>query len=121
VIGLVLGRRGVVENLRGHLLQGTSAVVAGGPKMGKSTLLQQTSAALIPKVKTLTVDVSGDPSADPARFIPDDPDPGILLLDGCEALLPDPMPFLHDIVRMSTPSGENRKVVVWAGGVMGAS
>jgi hypothetical protein len=105
----------MVRNLMEHILRGTSAVVSGGPKMGKTTLLQQTSAALIEKVKTVSVDVSAFPSADPPRVIPDGPDPVILLLDGCEALLPDPMLFLQNVIRTSTSSGENGRVVVWAG------
>ena len=45
VIGVMdkyLGRERVVRNLRDHLIQGASEVVAGEPGMGKSTLFQKT-------------------------------------------------------------------------------
>jgi hypothetical protein len=113
-----LGRKGVVQNLLNHLLRGTSAVVAGGPKMGKTTLLHQASAGLSESLKTVYIDLSRDRPDDPARSIPGGPDSVILLLDGCEALLPDPMPFVNNIARMFTPSEKNRRAVVWAGGVL---
>lgn len=113
----VLGRKRVVQNLLHHLLRGTSAVVVGGPKMGKTTLLLQAAAGLTQTVKSVSVDLSSGPPNDPGTFSLDDSGSVILLLDGCEGLLPEPAPFVKEIARMLTPSGKNNRAVVWAGGL----
>ena len=87
---IVLGRGLLVQNLLGHLLKGTWSVVAGGPKIGKTTLLQQVAGNLPDGIRPVRVEPMKITTLNfkttrmrPAR-------PVILLIDGCEALLPDP-------------------------------
>lgn len=110
-----LGRQGVVRNLRDHLVDGTSAIVAGGPGMGKTTLLKQTAAALRKKTASVLINLQTEKPGDLARRIPGGGDPVVLLLDGCEALLPDPAVFVKRIVRDSLPPGRTVQGIVWAG------
>ena len=112
-----LGRQGVVRNLRDHLVDGTSAILYGGPGMGKTTMLQQTAAVLFKEAAPVLVDLHTDKPGDPARRMPGGRDPVVLLLDGCEVLLPDPAVFLKRIVLGSVPSGRNIRGIVWAGGM----
>ena len=112
-----LGRQGMVRNLRDHLIKGTSAVVTGGPGMGKTTLLKQTAQALAHGTTLVSIDLLRDKPGDPARRIPDGLDSVILLLDGCEILLPDPVPFLNQIIQAPPQSDKKIRSIVWAGRV----
>ncbi|HEY4485347.1 MAG TPA: hypothetical protein VI702_03360 [Nitrospiria bacterium] len=107
----------MVRNLRDYLVQGTSAVLTGGPKMGKTTLLKQTAEALSAGPAPVWADLSNGPPADSKWPLPKEPDPFILLLDGCEGLLPNPIPFLRTIQERSRKWGKRLRGAVWCGGV----
>ncbi|MEK6683704.1 MAG: hypothetical protein AABY46_03500, partial [Nitrospirota bacterium] len=114
---IVLGRGPLVQNLVGHLLKGTWAIVAGGPKMGKTTLLQQVSGRLLNGIRPVLIDpmkiTALDFKTPPTRSAK----PVILLIDDCEVLLPDP----GAAVRRSREHLQKMegviRAVVWAGGV----
>ena len=112
-----LGREKLVRNLLDHLSQGTSAVVAGGPGMGKTTLLQQTARSMLDGVCSVSIDLRKNQPGDIAQRIPNGRDPVILLLDSCEVLLPDPLPFVNEIFHLCSQSGRNVPAMVWAGAV----
>ena len=112
-----LGRKAIVRNLLGPLTAGTSAVVMGGPKMGKTTFLQQVSESLSSKFQTLLIDLKINQPSDLSQKIPNTKDPVILLLDACETLLPDPSPFLNQIIQSPRKLGAKICGTVWAGGV----
>ncbi len=112
-----LGRGGVVGNLRKHLLQGRSAVVAGGPRMGKSTFLRQMAAALPPEAAVVSFDLSKKKPADFRERLPDGSDPVVVLMDCCESLLPHPNLFLDRIIPILTDLGNGLRGIVWAGSV----
>ena len=112
-----LGRKAVVRNLLDPLTAGTSAVVMGGPKMGKTTFLHQTAESLSHRVQPILIDLKIDQPSDLSHKIPDTKDPVILLLDGCETLLPDPSPFLNQIIQSPRKLGAKICGTVWAGGV----
>ena len=107
----------MVRNLRDSLIHGVSAVVAGGPRMGKTTLLKQTAEALAGGPTPLFLDLSSGPPPDLTSRFPEGSDPVILLLDGCETLLPDPTPFLDSLLSASRPWGKRLRSIVWCGGV----
>lgn len=112
-----LGRKGVVRNLVDHLIEGTSVIVSGGPGMGKTTLLQQTAHALADGPGPVTIDLLREDPGDLGRRIPRGREAVVLLLDGCEALLPDPAASVRQIIQASKAVGKNVRGIVWAGGV----
>lgn len=112
-----LGRKSVVRNLLDHLAMGGSAVVAGGPKMGKTTFLQQTAGSLIHTLKPVLIDLARGAPPDPAGILPDRKDPLVLLMDGCESLLPNPTPFLNRVIQVSKRFGKHVRGHVWSGSV----
>ena len=91
--------------------------MACGPRMGKITFLKQIAAVLTEETAPVLIDLQTDKSVDLARRIPGGRDPVVLLLDGCEALLPDPVPFLNQIIKASAQSGQKVRSTVWAGTV----
>ncbi len=116
--GPALGRRTTVRNLVHHLTMGRSAVVVGGPKMGKTTLLQQTAADVaVHALHPIVIDLMTDTGLDLERRIPEGPHHVILFLDGCERLLPDPSPVVRQIRQASEQLGPHLRAIVWAGGV----
>ena len=108
-----LGRTATAKNLLGHLLKGTSAVVAGGPRMGKTTFLQQTAAEALQKAQPVYIDLSREKHPDLEQHIPDSKKPVILLLDNCDTLLPDPSPLLQHVSQF----GKQLRGTVWTGSV----
>ena len=112
-----LGRKAVVRNLLGPLSSGTSAVVMGGPKMGKTTFLQQISESLSPRTRPILMDLKMDRPSDLSQKIPDTKGSVILLLDGCETLLPDPSSFLKQVTQNPSNLGAKICGTVWAGNV----
>jgi len=117
-----LGRDATVKNLLGHLGTGSSAVVTGGPRMGKTTFLQQIAAAAAGAFHPVTIDLATVPRPDPAHGMPNGPNGGaparlpvILLIDGCERLLPDPAPFITEISEAARQSGAPLAGAVWSG------
>ena len=112
-----LGREKLVRNLLDHLGKGVSAVVAGGPGMGKTTLLQQTARSIVDGVTPVSINLLKNQPHDLAKRIPNGRDPVILLLDSCEVLLPDPSPFVNETLHLCSQSGRNVPAIVWAGGV----
>ena len=114
---IVLGRGLLVQNLLGHLLKGTWSVVAGGPKIGKTTLLQQVAGNLLDGIRPVMVEPMKITTLDfkttrmrPAR-------PVILLIDGCEVLLPDPGGVVRRAHQRIQKMDGAVRAVVWAGGV----
>jgi len=105
----------MVNNLLGHLGTGTSAVVAGGPRMGKTTFLQQIAAAAADAFQPVSIDLAIEPRPDPAQCLSAVEHPAILLIDGCERLLPDPAPFLQQISQAALRAGSQLGGSVWAG------
>lgn len=65
----------------------------------------------------VSIDLLKNQSGDLAQRIPKGRDPVILLLDNCEALLPEPSPALNEIPHLCSQSGRNIPAVVWAGAV----
>jgi hypothetical protein len=115
-----LGRQSMVNNLLGHLGTGSSAVVAGGPRMGKTTFLKQIAAAAADAFQPVSIDLAIEPRLDPAQCFsaverPAILLPTILLMDGCERLLPDPAPFLLQLSQAALRSGSQLGGSVWAG------
>jgi hypothetical protein len=115
-----LGRQSMVNNLLGHMGTGGAAVVAGGPRMGKTTFLQQLAAAAAEAFQPVSIDLAIEPRPDPAQCLPavERPailPPAILLMDGCERLLPDPAPFLQQISQAALRTGSPLGGSVWAG------
>lgn len=110
-----LGRAPMVKNLLTHLGKGSSAVVAGGPRMGKTTFLQQIAAEAARTFYPVVIDLAATPHPDCHGLIPEGRGPVLLLIDGCERLLPDPAPFLQQISQASRRPGEQPAVGVWAG------
>lgn len=110
-----LGRKGVVRNLRDHLLEGKSAIVWGGPKIGKTTFLEQMDEALSPGIIPVRIDLAKEGTSDPVQSIPDGRDPVILLLDNCESLLPDPSTCIGRLRGMTAEGRRPLRGIVWAG------
>jgi hypothetical protein len=123
-----LGREAMVNNLLRHLGSGGSAVVTGGPRMGKTTFLHQIAAAAADAFRLVQVDLATGPRPDPAQInlhgsnggVPAMHFPVLLLIDGCERLLPDPAPFIDGISQAARQSGASSAGVplagiVWAG------
>ena len=115
----------MVDNLLRHLGSGSAAVIAGGPRMGKTTFLQQIAAAVDGVVQPIPIDLATtsqrvlvqwiSTAGDPAAHLP-----SLLLIDGCERLLPDPGPFIHEIDQAARHFGERLAgnqlaSSVWAG------
>ena len=112
----------MVGNLLRHLGAGSSAVVAGGPRMGKTTFLQQIAAAGAQSFHPVVIDLATWPQPDLAqRFSAAAHSvtllPTILLIDNCDRLLPDPAPFLLEIGQAVVQSGAQPAGSVWAGDV----
>lgn len=110
----------MANNLLGHFGMGSSAVVAGGPRMGKTTFLQQIAAAADNVFHSVSIDLAAEPQPDFAQRIPDKDGPSsvppaIFLIDGCERLLPDPTPFLYQISQAALRAGPQLCGSVWAG------
>lgn len=112
-----LGRQSVARNLCENLSNGVSAIVAGGPRMGKTTFLRQVAAELGPEVEMIAMDLESDDWTEVGRRIAAASGSVTLLLDGCDALLPDPKPLLTEILNPSQPSGAHPHRIVWAGGL----
>jgi len=114
---ITLGREPLVRNLVGHLTKGTWAVVAGGPKIGKTTLLQQAAGNLLDGFRPVLI----NPVKIAAQENPTPPTrstrPAVLLIDGCDALLPDPGEAVRWAGRQIRSLGGAVRAVVWAGGV----
>jgi hypothetical protein len=114
---IILGRGLLVQNLVGHLLEGTWAVVAGGPRIGKATLLQQVSGRLLNGIRPVLIDpmkiTALDFKTPPTRSTK----PVILLIDGCEMLLPDPGAAVRQALEHIQKMDGTVRAVVWAGGV----
>jgi hypothetical protein len=110
-----LGRAPMVKNLLAHLGKGSSAVVAGGPRMGKTTFLQQIAAEAGQTFHPVLIDLALEPHPDLERSIPTGGRPVIFLIDGCERLLPDPAPFLQQISQALRRQGAQPAGAVWAG------
>ncbi len=105
----------MVNNLLSHLGTGSSAVAAGGPRMGKTTFLQQIAAAASQTFHPVSIDLATEPQPDLAQRIPAGGHPVILLFDNCERLLPDPAPFLQQISQTALRMGAQLAGSVWAG------
>ena len=112
-MGQYLGRQATAKNLLGHLLKGTSAIIAGGPRMGKTTFLQQTAAEALQKAQPVYIDLLREKLPDLDKQIPDSKKPVILLLDNCDTLLPDPSPLLQHVSQF----GKQLRATVWTGRV----
>jgi hypothetical protein len=115
-----LGRQAMVKNLLDHLVTGSSAVVAGGPRMGKTTFLQQIAATADGAFHPVLIDLAAEPQPDPAQRIPQEGGPAIFLpaiflLDGCERLLPDPVPFMDQMHQTALRTGAQLAGTVWSG------
>jgi hypothetical protein len=115
-----LGRNAMVKNLLDHLRAGSSAVVAGGPRMGKSTFLRQIETAADGVFHPVSIDLAAEPHVDLAQRLPDEGGPSsvppaIFLIDGCEQLLPDPLPFLEQMHRSALRPGTPPAGTVWSG------
>lgn len=88
--------------------------------MGKTTFLRQIAAAADGVFQPITIDLATDSQhnfvqristvGDPAVHLP-----SLLLIDGCERLLPDPAPFIHEIDQAARQFGEHLAGGVWAG------
>jgi hypothetical protein len=120
----------MARNLLGHLIDGKSAIVVGGPAMGKTTLLRQVAeeiaAHAAQPVMPVMIDLTTDTLTDLERRLSDRPGgpggpnpvsllPAILLIDGCERLLPDPSTLVHQVA--SKVVGPSLRAAVWAGGI----
>jgi len=92
-------------------------VVAGGPKMGKTTLLQQVAGGLLDVIRPVGADLLRYPIPDLKKFLSPGRKPVILFLDGCEALLPEPSSFLRQAHRLTKSMNRSVRALVWAGGV----
>ncbi|HTP42848.1 MAG TPA: hypothetical protein VML36_10545 [Nitrospiria bacterium] len=118
-----LGREAMVKNLLSHLGPGGSAVAAGGPRMGKTTFLHQIAAAGADAFRVIQVDFATGPRPDPAHIKLNELSGGasamhcpvLLLIDGCERLLPDPAPFINGISQAVRHSEMSLAGGVWAG------
>jgi hypothetical protein len=115
-----LGREAMVKNLLNHLGAGSSAVAAGGPRMGKTTFLQQIAAAADGAFHPVSIDLAAEPQPDLAERLPQEGGPAIVLpaiflLDGCERLLPDPLPFLDQMHQTALRAGARLAGTVWSG------
>ena len=115
---IVFGRGPLVQNLVGHLLQGTWAIVAGGPKIGKTTLLQQVSGRLLNGIRPVLIDPLKITALDFKTARKPSADPIILLIDGCEVLLPDPNEAVIRACAYLQKMDGAVRAVVWAGGVL---
>lgn len=114
---VVLGRGPLVQNLVGHLLEGTWAIVAGGPRIGKTTLLQQVGGRLLNGIQPVLIDPMKIISLNFKAARKHSADPIILLIDGCEMLLPDPGEAVRRAREHIQKMDEAVRAVVWAGGV----
>lgn len=110
-----LGRKAVVRNLLNHLIMGRSAIVVGGPKMGKTTFLQQAAEAAGLGVKPVFIDLLKTRQPLLEQRLTKEEGPITLLLDRCEILLPDPTPFLNHIHQTDRGLGGTGPGIAWAG------
>lgn len=114
---ITLGREPLVRNLVGHLIKGTWAIVAGGPKIGKTTLLQQAAGTLLNGFRPVLIDPLRIASLEIKPPTMRSAQPAVLLIDGCEALLPDPSGAVRRADQHIQKAAEAVRAVVWAGGV----
>jgi hypothetical protein len=108
-----LGRITLVQNLIQHLLKGTWAVVSGGPKLGKTTLLQQVGGTLLANNQLVYLDLGRSPVPDLSESMPKGEKPVIFLIDNCDALLSDATAFIqhaHDLIQKKR--GSMRSIVL---------
>ena len=113
----ILGRGPLVRNLLQHLLKGTWAVVSGGPKLGKTTLLQQVAGALPANSQPVHLDLSRCPAPDLSLSLPKGEKPVILLIDNCHSLLPEPTGFIQRAYDLTQEKRGAVRSIVWTGAV----
>lgn len=92
-------------------------MAAGGPKMGKTTLLQQVAGGLLDETRPVGVDLLKLPTPDLKMLLTPRRKPIILLIDGCEALLPDPSGFVKQVHELTEEMNQAVRGLVWVGGV----
>lgn len=113
---MIFGRTPTARNLATALHKGTWAVVFGGPGMGKTTLLGQAQDARAAEMGSIRIDLRAV-SARGLRLDPAAGPPPLLLIDHCEALLPHPQGFIHQVAAWHGLGGHGPSApgVSWGG------